>query len=67
MHSPSVPGEQGWSRPYFEDGGGVGRGGGVGFFWAFSDLFAKETNPMLVKSHFENTIGNPFLNAPFWR
>ena len=33
---------------------------------AFSDFFAIEKNPMLVKSYFENIIGNPFFYKPFF-
>ena len=32
----------------------------------FSDFFLLKKNPTSVKSHFENTIGTPFFEAPFF-
>jgi hypothetical protein len=33
---------------------------------AFSEfLFCQKSDPTLVKSHFKNTMGNPFLSAIF--
>ena len=37
--------------------------GGFGFFRVF---FRQKSDPTMVKSHFKNTMRNPFFKAPFF-